>query len=108
MTPAADYRKVIREKSNESFSSITHDRVMLHLARVAIVLMLSVIGFLINAHLLAIRKTMDDMTASIEKTNDTQAQMVIMLVRVDETVRNIDRRLGKNENRLDMLERKNP
>lgn len=66
------------------------DKLMLQLARILIVAMLPVFGFLVSNTIGAMNKT-------IEKISDTQEQMAVMLARVDESVRHIEQRLDRIE-----------
>jgi len=77
------------------------EKILLKLARIAIILMLSVTGFLLNSYLSSMNK-------AIDKISETQERLAIMVARIDETVRNTDQRLNRNENRLERLENRKP
>lgn len=84
------------------------DGLLLQLARILIFGMLSVIGFLINDYLNSMHKAMDGMAASIARISDNQERISVMLARVDEAARHIERRLDKAEARADALHTKKP
>lgn len=78
-----------------------NDRIMLQLARMLIIVMLSVVGFLLNGYINAMNRAIDNMALSIGKISDTQEQLAIMMARMDVTVRAVDQRTQKTETRLD-------
>lgn len=86
-------------ESGDHSALAIRDRVLLHLARAALIIMLSVIGFLINDYLSSMHKTMDKMAASIEKISGVQDRLSVALARVDETMRHIERRMERIENK---------
>lgn len=71
------------------------DRLWLQFARVAVVLMLSLTGFLVSAYLDSLHGTLDGMEASIEKLAENQARLAVATARIEETVRHIERRLDR-------------
>lgn len=82
--------------ARKSQSPVSYDHIMLTLARIVIVAMLPALGFLLSSYLYAIQK-------DIARISDTQAAQSITLARIDESVRNIEQRLNKTENRLDNI-----
>ena len=80
-----------------------NDRIMLQLARMLIIVMLSIVGFLLNGYVNAMNRVVDNMALSIDKISDTQEQLAIMMARMDVTVRAVDQRTQKTETRLDNL-----
>lgn len=110
MNAAAKFKQIKASLSSrdEKSQAAIRDRIMLQLARIVILIMLSLTGFLINHYLNSIHKTMDHMGLAIEEMGDMQRQIAITLIRMDENVRNIERRLEKTEIRLEHPISKNP
>ncbi len=77
--------------STEKNEKILTDKIMLRLAHIAIVLLLTMLGFLMTSYVGKLDK-------AIERITQTQEQMAIMLARVDENITHTERRLQRLEN----------
>jgi hypothetical protein len=71
---------------------IITDKIMLRLSHLAIISLLSLLGYLMTSYL-------GNLDKAISKITQTQEQLTIMVTRVDETVRNLDHRLERIENK---------
>jgi hypothetical protein len=75
------------------------DRLMLKLARIALVVLLPVLGVLISDYVDSMRKSMDEMSVSIQDMRNKQTRLAVILSRVDTNVQNIEKRLDNLEPR---------
>lgn len=84
----------------------SEDAIWLQLSRIAVVTMLTVIGFLVTHSLQTIERSIDDLAISLNDVRYTQERVSVMTARIDESVRHLSARLERGENRIEKLEQK--
>lgn len=75
----------------EKHEKIITDKIMLRLSHIAIAVLLALLGFLMTQYVGKLDK-------AIEKITQTQEQLTVVVARLDENLRNIDRRIERIEN----------